>query len=45
MAYDLMRFRDRIYVLDSSEIKKLILREFHVNTFKSPKILEENGKC
>ena len=26
----LIRFRDRIYVLDDSEINKPILREFHV---------------
>lgn len=26
----LVRFRDRIYVSNSSELKKVILREFHV---------------
>jgi len=30
---DLVRFRDMIYVLDKSEIKKLILREFHAKTY------------
>lgn len=31
MVYGLVRFRDKIYVLDNSEINNLILREFHVN--------------
>ena len=26
----LVRFRDRIYLLDNNELKKVILREFHV---------------
>ena len=26
----LVRFRDKLYVLDDSGLKKLILREFHV---------------
>ena len=29
----LARFKNMIYVLDSSELKKLILREFHVNLY------------
>lgn len=29
----LVRFRDVIYVLDSSELKKVILREFHVKPY------------
>ena len=29
----LVRFRDRVYVPDSSEVKKVILREFHVKPF------------
>jgi hypothetical protein len=29
----LVRFRDRIYVPDNSELKKLILREFHVKPY------------
>jgi len=29
----LVRFRDRIYVPDSSDLKKVILREFHVKTY------------
>jgi len=28
-----VRFRGRIYVLDHSELKKLILREFHVKPY------------
>ena len=28
-TYGLVRFRDRIYVSDNSEIKKVILGEFH----------------
>jgi len=28
-VYGLVRFRDRIYVPDSSELKKVILRKFH----------------
>jgi len=31
----LVRFRDRIYVLNCSEVKKLILREFHVKPYSS----------
>eukprot|EP00253_Pinus_taeda_P012988 PITA_12988 len=33
MEDGLVRFRDKIYVLDDSELKKLILREFHVNRY------------
>ena len=29
----LVRFRDKIYVLDSSELKKVSLREFHVKPY------------
>jgi len=29
----LVRFRDRIYVLDNNELKKLILREFHAKLY------------
>jgi len=32
-AYGLVRFRDRIYVLDISELNKVILREFHVKPY------------
>ena len=32
-ADGLIRFRDNIYVLDSSELKKVILREFHVKPY------------
>ena len=31
----LVRFRDRIYVPDSSELKKVILREFHAKPYLS----------
>jgi len=31
--YGLVRFQDRIYVLDNSELKKLILREFHAKLY------------
>ena len=31
----LIRFRDKIYVPDENEIKKLILREFHVKPYSS----------
>jgi len=27
----LVKFQERIYVLDNSELKKVILREFHLN--------------
>ena len=30
---DLIRFRDIIYVPDNSELKKLILREFHAKLY------------
>jgi len=30
-SYGLVRFSDRIYMSDESELKKLILKEFHVN--------------
>jgi len=33
MTASLVRFRDKIYVLDNSEIKNLILREFHVKSY------------
>lgn len=33
MAYGLVRFRDKIYVLDCSELNKIILREFHVKPY------------
>jgi len=28
-----MRFRDKTYVLDKSELKKIILREFHAKLY------------
>ena len=31
----LVRFRDRIYVLDDSDLKKAILREFHAKPYSS----------
>jgi len=31
----LVRFRNKIYVLENSDIKKVILREFHVKTYSS----------
>ena len=31
----LVRLRDRIYVPDNSELKKVILREFHVKPYSS----------
>ena len=34
----LVRFRDAIYVLDESELKKLILREFHVKPYSGHQI-------
>ena len=30
---ELVIFRDRIYLLDSSELKKVILRELHANSY------------
>jgi len=33
MADGLVRFRKKIYVSDDSELKKLILREFHVKPY------------
>jgi len=30
----LVRFRDKIYLQDDSELKKLILREFHVKPYR-----------
>jgi len=33
MANNLVRFRDRIYVLNCSELKKLILKEFHTKPY------------
>eukprot|EP00253_Pinus_taeda_P030645 PITA_30645 len=35
----LVRFRDRIYVSDSSDLKKVILREFHVKPYSECKHL------
>lgn len=35
MVDGLVIFRDMIYVSDDSELKKLILREFHVNPYSS----------
>jgi len=32
-AYVLVRFRDKIYVTDDSELKNLILREFHAKPY------------
>lgn len=32
-TYDLVRFQDRIYVPDNSELKKVTLREFHVKPY------------
>ena len=32
-TYGLIRFRDRIYVLDNSEIEKVTLREFHAKPY------------
>ena len=32
-ANGLVRFRDRIFVLEISEIKKVILREFHAKSY------------
>jgi len=32
-TYALIRFRDKIYVSDNSELKKVILREFHVKPY------------
>ena len=29
----LVRFRDKIYVMDNNELNKLILREFHVKPY------------
>lgn len=33
MADGLVRLRDRIYVSDDNELKKLILREFHAKPY------------
>ena len=33
MVDGLVRFRDRIYVLDNNELKKVILREFHAKPY------------
>lgn len=33
IAYYFVRFRDRIYVFDDSELNNFILREFHLNTY------------
>jgi len=33
MTDGLIKFRDKIYVLDNSELKNLILREFHVKSY------------
>ena len=32
-AYGLVRFRDRIYLSHSNELKKVILKEFHVKPY------------
>ena len=32
-TYVLVRFKDMMYVSDNSELKKLILREFHLNLY------------
>jgi len=32
-AGGLVRFQDRIYLLDNSELKKVILREFHAKAY------------
>ncbi len=32
-SYGLIRFRDRIYVSNNNELKKIILREFHVKSY------------
>lgn len=32
-TYDLVSFRDKIHVPNNSELKNLILREFHVNPY------------
>jgi len=34
--YALVRFRDKMYVSYDSELKKLILREFHVKIYLGP---------
>jgi len=34
-SYVLVRFRDRIYASDSSELKKVIFREFHGKPYSS----------
>ena len=33
MTDGLVRFKNKIYVSDNSELKKLILREFHVKPY------------
>jgi len=33
MVDGLVKFRDKIYVEDSSEMKKVIFKEFHVNPY------------
>ena len=33
IAYGFVIFRDKIYLLDNNELKKIILREFHVNPY------------
>jgi len=32
-TYGLIRYRDKIYVPENNELKKLILREFHANLY------------
>ena len=32
-TYGLVRFKDNIYVSDDSELKKIILREFHIKSY------------
>lgn len=40
-------FKNMIYVLDNSELKKIILREFLVKSYSGhpPKISEDFDKC
>lgn len=33
MAYGFIRFRNKMYVLDNSELKNIILRRFHVKPY------------
>ena len=38
----LVRFRDKIYVSDNNKLKKLILREFHVNPYSGHSGYQKN---